>query len=255
MSKFDPIAVVEAAVFDITTPKSKKKRARPRDFYSLSYRFDGEITVKTKDKSLVSTADTVTFVPSGVGYETTVRHDTHMIVVHFRLAADVEFRHPEIISADGTELRALFISLYDAYRAGASAGFKCLSVLYSIFAALEQREVGDLPLCVVAARKIIDERFCDPDLSLVEVAAQAGVSDSYLRRAFRTTMGMSAVDYLCRVRIKNARSMLESECFTVAEIGARCGFREACYFVRKFRECVGVTPGEFRKRAKISGFI
>ena len=248
MLDFESVAVTEAVVLDITSPKRRKRLASPRDFYSISYRFDGEITVETKERRLVSVADTVTFVPRGVAYETEVRADTHMIVVHFRLAQDVEIRHPEVVHAEGTELRALFMSLAASYRVGASANFRCLSILYSIFDLIEQSSSDSTPPCVTAAKRIIDERFSDPSLSLAEVAAEARVSDSYLRRAFRAATKESAADHLCRVRIKNAKAMLESDYFSVAEIGARSGFREACYFVRKFRECVGMTPGEYRKK-------
>ena len=248
MQEIELIAVTEAVVLDITSPKGRKRQALPRDFYSLSYRFDGEITVDTQERSLVSVADTVTFVPRGVAYETEVRADTHMIVVHFKLARDIEIRHPEVIRAEGTGLRSLFKELLASYRVGASTNFRCLSVLYGIFDILERSRIDRTPSCVALAKRIIDERFSDPLLSLSEVAAEVGVSDSYLRRMFRRTANGSAVDYLCRVRIKNAKSMLESDYFTVAEIGSRSGFRDACYFVRKFRERIGMTPGEYRKK-------
>lgn len=248
MLDFEPAAVTEAVVLDIISPKGRKRLAQPRDFYSLSYRFDGEITVETQERSLVSVADTITFVPRGVAYETEVRADTHMIVVHFRLARDIEIRHPEVVNAEGAELRDLFEALAASYRVGESANFKCLSVLYSIFDFIMQLRADSTPPCITAAKKIIDERFSDPSLSLAEVATEVRVSDSYLRRAFRTATKESAADYLSRVRIKNAKSMLESDYFSVAEIGARSGFRDPCYFVRKFRERVGMTPGEYRKR-------
>ena len=173
-----------------------------------------------------------------------------MIAVHFRLASDVDFRHPAVIDADGEELSGLFASLAASGAVATAFNFKCMSRLYSIFAYLEELGLPceGVPLCVRKTCRIIESRYSDCQLSLSRVAEEVGVSDSYLRRSFRNSLGESAVSYLCRVRIESARSMLESEYFTVAEIGERCGFGDSCYFVRKFRERVGMTPGEYRKR-------
>ena len=90
-------AVTEMTAFYTTAGKTKRVWADKRDFYSLSYRFCGEISVRAADEDLISRENSITFVPSGVPYETEIIRDTRMAVVHFKLSSDIDFRNPSVI--------------------------------------------------------------------------------------------------------------------------------------------------------------
>ena len=185
-----------------------------------------------------------------MAYRTSVREDTRMIVVHFRLVKDIDFRVPVVLDSTGSGLKGLFEQLAVAYRAGNPTDFECMSIFYSLLAALERIGMRKtrVPRCVAAARARIDADFADADLGIREIAEAVGVSDSYLRRAFGRAYGESPLEYLMRVRVQSAKTLLESEYFTVSEIAVRCGFHSLSYFIQSFRAQTGETPGAYRKR-------
>lgn len=243
-------SVKRISVLEIESPKHRQKNVAGRDFYALSYRFAGEVVLESDGKRLLSGADTVTFTPKGVPYRTAIREDTRMIVVHFTLTKDIDIRHLGVVNGEGSDLRDLFLQLADRYTESEPDDFTCMSLFYQILATLERlaREKNATPACVLTAKRQIDENFADPDLSIADVARAAGVSDSYLRRAFRASYGESPVAYLAHVRVRRAKNLLESEFFTVAEIAALSGFHSAGYFIQCFRARTGETPAAYRAR-------
>lgn len=253
MEREDRVAVRGIKVMDITTERHRAKNVTGRPFYALSYRFAGEVTVETNGIRFVSAPDSITFTPKGVSYRTAVKERSQMIVVHFDLVRDVDFRSPAVIPNAGGELRTLFERLAAMYSVNAPNDFTCMSIFYQILALLERR--GDterrVPPCVEKAKRQIDASFTNADLSIARLAEAVGVSDSYLRRAFRESLGESPLEYLTRVRIRHAKNMLESEYFTVAEIAAGSGFHSAGYFIQSFRTQTGETPNGYRKRKGI----
>ena len=47
--------------------------------------------------------------------------------------------------------------------------------------------------------------------------------------------------------MQKAAELLISTKHGVAEIGAQCGFLDASYFTKSFREWKGISPSEYRK--------
>lgn len=243
-------AVTHVNVLDVHSPRHASRSVAARDFYALSYRFSGEVTLAAGGVRVLSKPDTVTFTPKGMAYTTEIRKDTHMIVVHFRLAEDVGANTPFVLPAGGTEIREQFLRLRDAYRVSDPLNFECMALFYRLLATLE-RESGTQstsPLCVTRAREILEKRFSDAELSVAQVARECGVSDSYLRRAFRKACKETPLDHLTRLRIRHAKNLLQSEFYTVAEIASRCGFHSTGYFIQCFRAQTKETPNAYRKR-------
>lgn len=68
----------------------------------------------------------------------------------------------------------------------------------------------------------------------------------YLARCLKKYTGMSPLQYLHDLQIKQARSLLECSELSVSEIGQRIGIENANYFNRLFRKQTGMTPGQYR---------
>lgn len=89
------------------------------------------------------------------------------------------------------------------------------------------------------------ERNLDAGATRERVARQFGVSPNYLSRVFRDQGGTTFSDFLAACRIGTARRMLETDA-PLAEIAARCGFRDVNYFLKVFKKRMGRTPTEYR---------
>ena len=86
-------------------------------------------------------------------------------------------------------------------------------------------------------------------LTLEETASEVGMSPTYFSRIFNEEMGCSFSTYVNRLRIELAKSLLLTTRYTLVEISGLAGFEDQGYFSRVFKGKVGITPGNYRKRA------
>lgn len=98
-------------------------------------------------------------------------------------------------------------------------------------------------------KKIVSymEAHYQEPLSLEELSGLIGYNSQYLCRFFREISGVSPIQYLISYRLEKACALLEKSARPVTEIALDCGFENISYFIRKFRENKGCTPGEYRK--------
>lgn len=89
------------------------------------------------------------------------------------------------------------------------------------------------------------------DLSLEDMARQAGMSKYTLCRTFQREYGLTPFTFLTNVRLQKAKELLAGrKDLTVRDISHIVGFRDHAYFGRLFRGREGVTPLTFRKNFK-----
>jgi len=76
--------------------------------------------------------------------------------------------------------------------------------------------------------------------------ASMGHSYDHLARVFRSTYGVTPLQYLNAQRMERAKNLLRDTNQSVAAIARQLGFRDVVYFNRLFRKLGGTTPGRFR---------
>lgn len=97
------------------------------------------------------------------------------------------------------------------------------------------------------AKEYLVEHYADSNLSLNEVGEYIGISGSYLSELFNEITGEKFSGYLASFRVEKAKQLLKSTNVTIKEIGFLCGFNSIQNFIRVFKKCAGVTPGQFRE--------
>jgi AraC-like DNA-binding protein len=102
------------------------------------------------------------------------------------------------------------------------------------------------------AKDAMDADWWQP-LDLDAVAARAGYSRFHFVRRFREVYGESPGQYLSRRRIERAQELLRTANLTVTEICMLVGFSSLGTFCTRFKQQVGMTPTEFRARARAGG--
>jgi AraC-like DNA-binding protein len=98
---------------------------------------------------------------------------------------------------------------------------------------------------VVAAKRIMRERFADPDLGLARIAGEVGVSKNHLSWEFARETGQTVTAYLAAVRIAEAKRLLSSTALKVYEVGERVGYRNVEHFSRLFKKWTGSSPSSW----------
>lgn len=95
------------------------------------------------------------------------------------------------------------------------------------------------------AIKYISDHYAEP-ITVSDIARRAGVSERNLFRMFRTMTGRSPAHYLLTSRINRAAELLLVTDASLEEIAQSCGFCDANYLCRRFREIKGLSPRRFR---------
>jgi transcriptional regulator GlxA family with amidase domain len=96
------------------------------------------------------------------------------------------------------------------------------------------------------------EESAERDLTLVEIAAHAGLSTRTLNRRFREQTGTTPLQWLHRARIRRAQHLLETTAQSVDRIGGQVGFGSPTAFRDRFKRIVGTSPHAYRRAFRSS---
>jgi AraC-like DNA-binding protein/mannose-6-phosphate isomerase-like protein (cupin superfamily) len=86
--------------------------------------------------------------------------------------------------------------------------------------------------------------------TLERAARQVGVSANHLNVLLRQQTGLTFRQLVIQRRIEAAKSLLRLSDDSCTEIAFACGFGDSNYFARLFRGKTGLSPTEFRRRAR-----
>lgn len=85
------------------------------------------------------------------------------------------------------------------------------------------------------------------DLSLQELSEQFYMNPSYISQLFKKEVGETFTAYVARLRVSQARELLERGEDTIQEIAEKVGYRDYFYFTRLFKKLTGLTPTQYRE--------
>jgi YesN/AraC family two-component response regulator len=105
-----------------------------------------------------------------------------------------------------------------------------------------------LSIPIQRAMGLIQERYWD-QLSLSALARQVGMSKYHLSHRFREVLGVTFRDYLLRVRLERAKTLLAAGHVSITEVAANVGFGDLPRFDKVFKRYTGFTPSAYRSSA------
>jgi AraC-like DNA-binding protein len=98
---------------------------------------------------------------------------------------------------------------------------------------------------VKEARDYLNVRYAD-DITLRQLAAAVNISPFHLLRIFKAEVGVPPHTYLTQLRVKHAKRLLLRGLPT-ADVAAETGFCDQSQLTKRFKQFVGVTPGQYRR--------
>lgn len=113
-----------------------------------------------------------------------------------------------------------------------------------------ENEMEQTNYVIKLAKDYIAEHYTE-NISLADVAEEAGISGGYLSTMFTQYEKCGFVDYLNKVRIERACCYLEQNKLKNYEIAYKTGFRDEKYFSKVFKKIIGMTPREYRNKEKM----
>jgi two-component system response regulator YesN len=92
---------------------------------------------------------------------------------------------------------------------------------------------------------LIKQRYWLP-LSLPTLACQVGMSRYRLSHRFREVLGITCRDYLIRLRVERAKTLLAANQLSITEVAQSVGFSDLPRFDKVFKRYTGFTPSAYR---------
>lgn len=100
---------------------------------------------------------------------------------------------------------------------------------------------------VKTVKNYIDHNL-DKEITREKLAAMVYLNQDYLARIFKKEIGISIGNYITEKRLEAAKKYLEKTNETVNVIAIRVGYDNFSYFTKIFKERVGMTPTEYRRK-------
>jgi AraC-like DNA-binding protein len=160
------------------------------------------------------------------------------------------------VRVDHRWARDSILSLHRALAQGADA-LECesrftwtLAQLIKHYADLRpgEQRIGREQKAVQRARRYLEDRFAE-GVSLTELARHVSLSRYYLLRTFRAEVGMPPHAYLESVRIRHAQRLIESG-KPLVEVAAEVGYSSQSHLTGRFKQIIGVTPGQYARELR-----
>ncbi len=95
----------------------------------------------------------------------------------------------------------------------------------------------------------------DEDLSVGALAGRLHLSERQLTRVFGSELGATPADYVERLRVERARSMLETDGSSLESVASRCGFTSAEVMRRAFQRRLRTSPSDYRRRFRMPAAV
>jgi AraC family transcriptional regulator len=180
--------------------------------------------------------------PAGASFFTIELRDENIQRLGLRLPRQTEF--------DRGAGKMLWpgLRLYSAFKSQTAVALLIDSYVMELLGAIAGAASGEKsePRWLLRVRERLHEEFRD-NLRMTDLAAEAGVHPVHLARVFRAYEKHTPGDYLQRLRVRAACSLLRDRDYPLALIAVECGFADQSHFTRVFRKYTASTPAQFRR--------
>jgi len=87
-------------------------------------------------------------------------------------------------------------------------------------------------------------------IKLADISKAIYLSPYYLSHIFKRETGITQMEYLAKVRIEEAKRLLESTQWTTTRIAFEVGHSDQSYFCKVFKKNEGISPYSYKKRMR-----
>ena len=96
------------------------------------------------------------------------------------------------------------------------------------------------------AMEYIEENYQRDNLSVKDIATSQYINETYLRTIFKKETGMAVNEYITKVRLEKAKTLLKTTEYRLSHIAELVGYCDASYLSKIFKKVVGVNPSQYR---------
>jgi len=151
-------------------------------------------------------------------------------------------------------LKILFHALYK--EAGYPGGSYTLPVESMLLQVLDNIFNGQVPQrpgypCWVNKGRELLHDTPHQQLNLAYIAKELGIHPVHLSRDFARYFNCSFGEYIRKIRIEKALTMINNKNINFSDIVFECGFADQSHFIRSFKTITNTTPLQYRKQLSV----
>lgn len=232
--------------------------------YSIHIVLDGSLHLQCHSQShLLQAGDLFCMVPD-VSYTYYVKHSPRHLRMQW-LAFDgplapqviglmgASIDHPVLIKRGSPALQTIMDDLMEHIRTHTSGGsLLALSKLIEFFHllcedSLTQQKTADhtIPTWLDTCLSYMDTHFAE-GITTEQVADWVGVSRTHFSKTFTRCIGDRPANYLMKLRMNEARTLLISTSYQIKEIALSLGYSDPYSFSRAFTKWYRTSPHNYR---------
>ena len=122
--------------------------------------------------------------------------------------------------------------------------------LYSIYEkVIDYMDTNKLTKSKILVKKVkdyIDTNLQDTELGLTNISGAFYMNSSYIRKIFKSEMGITISDYITNARMQKAKELLTgNDDIAISKIAEITGYSDACYFSKSFKKYMGMSPSQY----------
>ena len=91
------------------------------------------------------------------------------------------------------------------------------------------------------------ELYCDADCSVELLVEKLHTNRTYFAQMMTSEFGITFPEYITELRISRVEKLLRTSALSISEIAFSCGYTDAGYMSRKFKERHGISPTAYRR--------
>lgn len=99
------------------------------------------------------------------------------------------------------------------------------------------------------AYEVLDQEDASSPVDYAPFLAAQNMSYEGFRKRFTQLAGIAPGQYMAKSRIRRVCQLLERTDFKLHQIAEQCGFSDEFHLSKRFKQLVGMTPSDFRRRA------
>ena len=94
--------------------------------------------------------------------------------------------------------------------------------------------------------KYIEKNYMYP-ITMTTISQLLVKHENYISRIYKKVRGITVMNHLQNVRIENAKQLLISGKYSVAEVAKMVGYPDSKYFITVFKKIESISPGKYRE--------
>lgn len=117
-----------------------------------------------------------------------------------------------------------------------------------------EAEICNTAIPVEQIRTIVLQNYTSPEFSISVLSDFFHVSIAYMSYLFKKKFNQNFIDYLWELRLEKAKELLAATDTPIDSISTAVGYLNTSSFRRKFKQAMGITPSQYRSRAREEHF-